>query len=475
MKTNLIRILLTTALITAAAAVTPLSSAAAGEVPHKQQVIFYDYLTEQLLPQYGYATRAELEETVTSDEVTTGEGSKLCWDQRRGLVSANILDMNEDGTPEMLVTYFGEDSEREYGGRHPSVMYGSRYTMDPSLTQVVPVNTVELFSTTNVAFLNVSAGIMNVKGRPCFVVENIGNAYFADGAGASFTYYIYDGSRLRELYMIGKTDGGSDEIAYKLVRTKSDGSTSSRLLWADESYMYYYPDVAPEVSWQDGDTGDGMEAGFRLLELGECNRVRIENSSWTMYYPEADDLYPTYYTTSAMEKAFQYRVCGPREDGWSVRHLSATLEERTKLKDHIEYRGYSVADYVDRPGGAAEAAAAEAPPAVRPDADGARQIFPDSSDRLLTNADVSGKSWDDLRQGINEIYARHGYIFKTPEILQFFRKFGWYEEKYTDQNTVHGLFNNTEKENVKFLDQFVNKQPTPGAAKPKTDNTQIVG
>ena len=44
-----------------------------------------------------------------------------------------------------------------------------------------------------------------------------------------------------------------------------------------------------------------------------------------------------------------------------------------------------------------------------------RDIFPDSSERLLTTWEVDSLSNNDLRIAINEIYARNHYFFQTPE------------------------------------------------------------
>lgn len=74
--------------------------------------------------------------------------------------------------------------------------------------------------------------------------------------------------------------------------------------------------------------------------------------------------------------------------------------------------------------------------------------YPEGSTRLLTDTDVAGKSAWDLKIMKNEIYARHGYIFKTPELKSYFEKQQWYKPMYDD---VSGLLNNIEKENAAFI------------------------
>jgi len=77
------------------------------------------------------------------------------------------------------------------------------------------------------------------------------------------------------------------------------------------------------------------------------------------------------------------------------------------------------------PGGplSTEPAAAGAPGAKGP-ADG--MIFPDSSERLLVPADLSGMSREQLRLARNEIYARRGRIFDSPDLQEYFGRQPWY-------------------------------------------------
>jgi hypothetical protein len=48
--------------------------------------------------------------------------------------------------------------------------------------------------------------------------------------------------------------------------------------------------------------------------------------------------------------------------------------------------------------------------------------------RPLTSADLEGRTADELRILRNEIYARHGYVFKSEELAVRFKKESWYRE-----------------------------------------------
>lgn len=75
----------------------------------------------------------------------------------------------------------------------------------------------------------------------------------------------------------------------------------------------------------------------------------------------------------------------------------------------------------------------------------------ESSQRLITDADVSGMSYDDMQMAINEIYARHGRKFSSPEIQNYFDSQSWYQGTVDADNFSEGVFSSTEAENIQFL------------------------
>jgi len=59
-------------------------------------------------------------------------------------------------------------------------------------------------------------------------------------------------------------------------------------------------------------------------------------------------------------------------------------------------------------------------------------IFADSDRRRLSMAELSGRSPADLRVGRNEIYARRGRIFDSPDLQAYFSRFPWYQPRFRD-------------------------------------------
>jgi len=49
----------------------------------------------------------------------------------------------------------------------------------------------------------------------------------------------------------------------------------------------------------------------------------------------------------------------------------------------------------------------------------------------IDSVEISEMISADLRLLRNEIFARHGYIFKSPELTDFFSKFEWYQPNLT--------------------------------------------
>jgi hypothetical protein len=75
-------------------------------------------------------------------------------------------------------------------------------------------------------------------------------------------------------------------------------------------------------------------------------------------------------------------------------------------------------------------------------------IFSSSSSRLLTRQDVAPLSAVQLRLARNEIFARHGYVFNSPDLRAYFGRFSWYKP------TGGALkLNATEQANITLLQQ----------------------
>lgn len=84
-------------------------------------------------------------------------------------------------------------------------------------------------------------------------------------------------------------------------------------------------------------------------------------------------------------------------------------------------------------------------------------LLPESNSRYLTAADLSGLSHEQLCFARNEIFARHGRIFKTPEIAAYFSGKTWYKGTVSPQMFSEKVFNQYESYNVGFIRDYENK------------------
>lgn len=87
-------------------------------------------------------------------------------------------------------------------------------------------------------------------------------------------------------------------------------------------------------------------------------------------------------------------------------------------------------------------------------ADSGAYICPTSSSVLLTDADVKGLSSQQLNYAKNEIFARHGRMFDSQELQDYFNSKSWYKGLYSASDfdaNYNGLLTDIERKNVEFL------------------------
>ena len=84
-------------------------------------------------------------------------------------------------------------------------------------------------------------------------------------------------------------------------------------------------------------------------------------------------------------------------------------------------------------------------------------IFPNSSSVLLTDAEVSGISKDQLRIGRNEILARHGRRFNDQALQQYFDSKSWYNGTISSDEfdaNLDSRLNDVERANIEIIKKY---------------------
>ncbi|MBV9470480.1 MAG: YARHG domain-containing protein [Abitibacteriaceae bacterium] len=78
--------------------------------------------------------------------------------------------------------------------------------------------------------------------------------------------------------------------------------------------------------------------------------------------------------------------------------------------------------------------------------------FPETHTRLIRRSEVAAWTSDQVRYAINEMYARHGLVFKDMDIRKQFLQFKWYRPvPGRTQQQAEADFNHYERENLKVL------------------------
>ena len=78
-------------------------------------------------------------------------------------------------------------------------------------------------------------------------------------------------------------------------------------------------------------------------------------------------------------------------------------------------------------------------------------ILKNSNKEKLEWDDVKGLTEEEIRYARNEIYARHGYIFKADDLNKYFKSKKWYKGTVKASKFDEGVFNKYERYNIKYL------------------------
>ena len=77
--------------------------------------------------------------------------------------------------------------------------------------------------------------------------------------------------------------------------------------------------------------------------------------------------------------------------------------------------------------------------------------YPQASERFLSSGDVVNLNKYELKIMRNEIFARHGYIFKTPDMRSYFSQQTWYHGQY---DNVNSMLSDIEKRNIELMKKY---------------------
>ena len=87
-------------------------------------------------------------------------------------------------------------------------------------------------------------------------------------------------------------------------------------------------------------------------------------------------------------------------------------------------------------------------------AESGEYFFPESSNRYLTDEEISNYTSDQLELAKNEIYARHGRQFVTDYIADYFNSKSWYKGTVNPEDFSTSVFNDYEIQNIELIQSY---------------------
>ncbi len=84
-----------------------------------------------------------------------------------------------------------------------------------------------------------------------------------------------------------------------------------------------------------------------------------------------------------------------------------------------------------------------------------QEDYPFTAQRLITESELTSYSKEELSIMRNEIFARHGYIFKRADLKEYFSQKTWYNPQYTN---VDKYLTAIERQNVAVIQKVEKKR-----------------
>jgi hypothetical protein len=212
---------------------------------------------------------------------------------------------------------------------------------------------------------------------------------------------------------------------------------------------YYKETVTPPAGFQDDDTYVSLLSRIRegredvLTEMAGIYKKAGKQK-------EASDI--LYQHAMLKANAKEYPQAKVLLDG-AVKLNAENAEarkERDRIKLELTYQSLAPAKAV----AVSETVQDQQDSPAIPESLMAIENFLTPPDRVLTTSELQGRSKGELRVMRNEVFARHGRVFQSPDLHDYFTRKSWYS-----QNTVYSddLLSDVDKENVRIIQEFENK------------------
>lgn len=330
---------------------------------HREDYQAYAKVVEDYEAQYGPMQPSALEDTTLG---MTG----LCY--------LDLLDLNQDGTDELVLAYGWREQQ-------------DGYTIKKHASEIWSLRDGEAFKVGNTELFGTNGGIQSV------------------------VFTRYQG----QLYQVG---GSADSFCYR-------------------DYYAYGPEGISVVR---SSRQDEAEGGMSCSIDGEP----VSSEEWTFLEDQWMDGSYTYMLYNDEDGAIQKKIAGVKEAIGCASSSSETAAQNTGGTAQSAGAGSQSPQGGTQSGGSGTGGDTGA-------AQTGEYILPGSSTEILTEQQIAGMSANDIQMAINEIYARHGRKFSTPEIQAYFDSKSWYQGTIEPESFDGSQLTQVELQNIDFLVQHM--------------------
>lgn len=324
-----------------------------GEV-YLSEFNWYTYIKDNILPQTGFASLEPVNRTYESRNRDLYEWKDA---SNRGVLSAQIVDLDKNGIDECVLYYF-DDKYYLYAGssvssdEFVSALYVKLLVRD-QYGNVKEKEARQIFFDYGAGFCDVVGGLIEIHGQQYVYFECNEYAYYANVYGTIYSFYTYDGTSFHPAFAVGKTAGGSIGFEYSVITYDTNGIfsgesvTQSGQPWYNSDGTYSKHILCVDDLWEERYSGS-EEISVEMNSFDPLSAMRIGLESITGTVPDDvnfedlyngyafGDAYPTYRTSDFFTQAFHYN-CSGVETNKGGRNMTISIEEKTNLRNIIAY------------------------------------------------------------------------------------------------------------------------------------------
>ena len=175
---------------------------------HGKVTDYYRFIHDTLLPELGYVNTDEMTNRISVEDYFSDFGKYQYWDERSGLLAADIADLNNDGTDDLIVYYFDPQVS-------PDSLMASVYSRNDR-GEIYLIGTEQLGDTSACEEYHYDAGLIPSEDGLCLYTEEHVKGKFTDYSNNVFTLYqlTEDGRWIQKYRIPSDTEQSVQAVSY---------------------------------------------------------------------------------------------------------------------------------------------------------------------------------------------------------------------------------------------------------------------